>query len=88
MSGTQEKDPDDGINVNNQDENAGASMVDTSSSNVSPIVNELLCYVQFHMRQTAKDNIAEVIKRFYSEEEVLVARDVLLKAYDGQFCMK
>ena len=32
MSCTQEKTPDDDINVNNLDVNAGASMVDTSSS--------------------------------------------------------
>ena len=37
------------------------------------------------MRQTAKDLIAEVIKRYYSEEEVLTARDLLLKSYDGLF---
>ena len=90
--GTQEKSPSDATNEddNNDDNNEfpGLAVGGASNANVPPIINELLCYVQFHMRQTAKELIAEVIKRFYSDVEVMEARDVLQKAYDGQFVYK
>ena len=46
-----------------------------------PVINEMLCYIQFHIKRTPMDNIGEVLKRFYSEEEVTIARDVLIEHY-------
>ena len=57
----------------------------TSGNKKPPIVNELLCYVQFYMHRSPKDNIAEVINRFYSDEEVITAKDILDDNYQGCF---
>ena len=87
MTGTQENGQHDGENKSIPNVASGAS--EGSANYTAPLINnELINYVQFHMRQTAKDNIADVLKRFYCDEEVSIARDELIKAYDGQFVYK
>ena len=65
MPDTQEKSPNDDTTENNITEISGPPEEGAGNTIVIPIIKELLHYVQFHMRQTAKDLIAEVIKRFY-----------------------
>ena len=58
-----------------------------SSNDTGPllIINELLCFVQYHMHRSPRDNIAEVIYRFYDVEEIIKAKDALAVNYQGQF---
>ena len=85
-------DPEDTVGSINHDNAAAASNTSSNEraepgSNKPPIaiINELLCYTQYHMNRTAKVNIGEVLKRFYGDEEVLLARDVLITHYSESF---
>ena len=41
------------------------NIVAGSSNNTGPLlINELLCYVQYHIGRTTRDNIHEVLNRF------------------------
>ena len=51
------------------------------SASSSVILNELLCYVQYHIKRTANDNIAEVLARHFSLEEITSAKDLLKDNY-------
>ena len=37
------------------------------------------------MQRTPQDNIGEVLRRFYSDEELMTARDVLISSHTGSF---
>ena len=45
------------------------------------IMNELLCFVQFHMKRSVITNIVEVISRYYSWDEISFARELLINHY-------
>ena len=55
-------------NEENDDESDETSSEGENEINMHLVANELLCYVQFYMHQSPKDNIAEVVNRFFSEE--------------------
>ena len=89
MSGSEEA-----VGNNHNDAGAAAAAANTSSSGVgesgsnklpTAIISELLCYTQYHINRTAKENIGEVLKRFYGDEEVFTARDVLISHYNASF---
>ena len=63
-----------------QVENGGPAPI--AANNPVFILNELLCYVQHHMKRSVSNNIAEVISRHFSVEEISEARDVLKNNYD------
>ena len=54
----------------------GASATSAANGPVY-VLNELLCYVQHHMKSCVSNNIAEVISRHFSLEEISEAKDVL-----------
>ena len=47
------------------------------------VLNELLCYVQYHIKRTVNDNIVEVIARHFSLEEIANAKDILKGNYSS-----
>lgn len=53
-----------------------------SHSDGAYVLNELLCFVQFHIHRTTRNNIAEVVLRHFSEPEIIVAKDILVNKYD------
>ena len=68
------------------EEDSSSDLVTETAAAEAPIINnELLCYAQFHSHRTAIENIANVIKRFYNEGEIIKAKDTLATAYKGKF---
>ena len=49
---------------------AGSEGSSSPGNSITPliIINELLCYVQYHMKRTPKENILDVLNSFYGEE--------------------
>lgn len=45
------------------------------------VLNELLCFVQFHIHRSTRNNIAEVVLRHFSEPEINGAKDMLVYKY-------
>ena len=83
-------DPEETVGINHDDAaaaNTSSSSVGESGSNKPPIaiINELLCYTQYHMHRTAKENIGVVLKRFYGDEEVFKAREVIISHNNENF---
>lgn len=62
--------------------------VDPTDDTNDPVINELLCYVQFHVQRSTKENIAACVGRFYSLERVVEARDLLSRMYDSKLSTK
>ena len=56
-----------------------------SGSDKPCMENALLCYTQYHMHRTAKENIADVLCKFFCEEEVITAKEMLKTFYKGRF---
>ena len=73
LGGVNMSDPEEivgSINHNNAAANTSSSGRAEPGSHKPPIaiINELLCYTQYHMNRTAKENIGEVLNRFYGDE--------------------
>ena len=64
----------DQVNVN------GATAIIAANEPIY-ILNELLCYVQHHMKRSVSNNITEVISRHFSLEEISDAKDILKTNY-------
>lgn len=64
----------------------GPDITEPSDGEGNPklILNELLCYMQYHMKRTTHVNITEVIASHFSLEEVIQARDILIGNYDDK----
>ena len=56
-----------------------------NSNNENLIINELLCYAQFHLHQAPRENIEQVITRHFSQVEILKAKNTLAKNYKDCF---
>ena len=52
------------------------------------IHNELLCYVQFHMRRCPKQKIVDVVGRCFSVDVIMQARDVLNNTFGDKLSAK
>lgn len=64
--------------------NKGSSETELSGSHSDGeyVLNELLCFVQFHIHRSTRNNIAEVVLRHFSEPEITVAKEILVYKYD------
>ena len=60
----------------------------TTQIDDNPVVNELLCYSQFHLKITIKKNIIEAVGRHFSLDEVVAAKDCLCGVFSNQPTLK
>ena len=41
------------------------------------VLNEMLCYMQYHLKRTVKNNVIEAVSRHFSQDEVNEAKNCL-----------
>ena len=58
-------------------ENSSTGQPPTTSDNDSFVLNELLCFLSWHMNVTPKDHLVNVIQNHFDKDDITIARDVL-----------
>lgn len=48
------------------------------------IVNEVLCYVTQYIQSSTKDQVLKVVQGFYNVDEVICAKEMLYRLYEGK----
>ena len=89
MAYAQGADPDNGVDVIYSDP---LVIVDacsqTQTDNTGTVCNELLCYMQYHLKISAKNMVTDIVKRHFTHDEIVAAKMCLSEAYADSIARK